>query len=52
MIAPFWPQTDARSIVEPEPTSRPLFLRYFEPLTAPDPLHAIAADIPPGLVQQ
>jgi hypothetical protein len=52
MIAPFRPQPDAGSIVEPEPASRPLFLGYFEPLTAPDPLHAIAAHVPPGLVQQ
>ena len=29
-----------------------MFLGYFEPLTAPDPLHPIAAHIPPGLVQQ
>jgi len=52
MIAPFRPQPDAGSIVEPEPASWPLFLGYFEPLTAPDPLHPIATDIPPGLVQQ
>ena len=52
MTAPFRPQPDARPIVEPEPASRPLFLGYFEPLATPDPLHPIAAYIPPSLVQQ
>ena len=38
--------------VKPKPTSRPLLLGHFKPLTAPDPLHPIAADVPPGFVQQ
>ena len=29
-----------------------MFLRYFEPLTAPDPLHAVAANLPAGRPQQ
>ena len=52
MVAPLRPQPDAGPIVEPEPAPRPLFPRYFEPLTAPDPLYAITANIPPGIVQQ
>jgi hypothetical protein len=52
MVAPLWAQPDAGPIIEPEPASRPLFLGYFKPLTAPDPLHPIAAYIPPGIVQQ
>jgi hypothetical protein len=52
MIASFRPQPDAGSIVKPEPTSRPLLLGHFKPLTAPDPLHPITADVPPGFVQQ
>ena len=52
MIASLRPEPDAGSIVEPEPASRPLFLGYFEPLTAPDPLHPVAAHVPPGIVQQ
>jgi hypothetical protein len=52
MIAPFWSQPDAGPIVEPKPAPWPLFLGYFEPLTAPDPLYAIAAYLPSGIVQQ
>ena len=40
MIAPFRAQPDAGAIIEPEPASWPLFLGYFEPLTAADPLAA------------
>jgi hypothetical protein len=50
MIAPFRPEPDAGSVIEPEPASWPLFLGDFEPLSAPDPLYAIAANVPPGLV--
>lgn len=52
MIAPLRSQSDAGAVVEPEPAPRPLFARYFEPLTAPDPLHPVTAHVPPGIVQQ
>ena len=52
VIASLRPEPDAGSIVEPEPAAWPLFFGYFKPLTAPDPLHAIAAHVPPGIVQQ
>jgi hypothetical protein len=52
MVAPLRAQPDAGPIVKPESASRPLFMGYFKSLTAPDPLHAIAAYVPPGLVQQ
>ena len=52
MITSLRSQPDAGAIVEPQPASRPLFPGYFEPLTAPDPLHTITAHIPPGIVQQ
>jgi hypothetical protein len=29
-----------------------VFLGYFQPLTTPDPLYPIAADLPASLVQQ
>ena len=41
MIASLRPQPNAGTIVEPEPAPWPLFLGYFEPLSAPDPLHPI-----------
>lgn len=52
VIAMLWPEPNARSIVEPEPASRPMFLGYFQPLTVPDPLYAITANLPAGLDQQ
>jgi hypothetical protein len=52
MIAMLRPQPDARSVVKPEPASWPLFLRYFQPLTAPYPLDPITSDLPAGTGQQ
>ena len=52
MIAPLRSQPDAGAVVEPQTASWPLFLGYFQPLTAPDALHTVLAHIPPGLVEQ
>ena len=46
------PKPDARAVVQPKPASWPMFSGYFEPLTAPDPLHAITTDPPASLDQQ
>jgi hypothetical protein len=40
MVGVLRPQPNARSIVEPEPASLRLFLRYLEPLPPPDSLDA------------
>jgi hypothetical protein len=52
MVTSLRPQAYARAVVEPEPAPRLLFAGYFEPLTAPDPLHPVTAHVPPGIVQQ
>lgn len=52
MIAMLRSQPDAGSVVEPEPAPRPLLPRYFQPLTAPDPLNAVTADLPARLAKQ
>ena len=52
MIAMLRPQADARSVVQPEPAARSLLPGYFKPLTAPDPLDTITADLPIGLGKQ
>jgi hypothetical protein len=52
MIAMLWPEPDTGSVIEPEPASRFVFPRYFQPLTAPDPLHAITANLPTRLDQK
>jgi hypothetical protein len=45
-------QPKARSISQPQPPSRPLFLRHFQPLAPPDPLHSILAYRPTAIPQQ
>jgi hypothetical protein len=52
VIAMPGPKPDARAVVQPKPASWPMFSGYFEPLTAPDPLHAITTDPPASLDQQ
>ena len=52
MIAMLRPQTDAGSVVEPQPAARSLFPGYFQPLTAPDPLDPITAHLPAGVGKQ
>ena len=42
------PQPDARSVVEPQPTSLRLPLRHLQPLLPPDPLHPLVVH-PPAL---
>src|SRR5271168_3250288 len=52
MIRSLRPQAKARSVVEPQPPSRPLFLRHFQPFAPPDPLHSILAHMPAPIPQQ
>src|SRR5271168_258676 len=52
MLGPLWSQPHARSIVQPQPPTGPLFLRYFQPLTTPDALHPILAYLPASTLQQ
>jgi fructose-bisphosphate aldolase class II len=52
LIRPLWPQPNAASVVPPQPSPGPLFLRYFQPLAPPDPLPTVAAYRPSRLLQQ
>src|SRR5450631_3798834 len=52
LIGSLRPQPDAPTIVQPQPPSWPLFLRYFQPCASPDPLHSILAHLPPRIPQQ
>ena len=52
MIRPFWTQSDAVSIVVPQPPSGSLFLRHFQPLPPPAPLHSVPAHRPSCDLQQ
>ena len=46
MILVLGAQSDAGAIVEPQPCSLGLFLRYFQPLAPPDPLHPLVVHEP------
>src|ERR1035437_5763887 len=40
------PEPHTRPIVQPQSPSWPLFLRHFQPLPPPDPLHSIRSHVP------
>ena len=46
MIEPLSPQTDARSVIEPEPSPLRLFLGDLQPLAAPDAFDPLVIDDP------
>jgi hypothetical protein len=52
MIAMLRSQPNAGAVVEPQPPSRLLPFGYFKPLTAPDPLDAITANLPASFLKQ
>ena len=52
MIGIFRPQPDARSVIEPEAGSFGLFLWDLQPLTAPDALNPVLANLNAPVVQQ
>ena len=52
VIAALRTQTYARAVIQPETAARLLLLRNLKPLTAPDPLDAILADLPTRSLQQ
>ena len=41
MIGAFWPETDARPVIQPQPPLFRLLLRYFKPFMPSDPLHTL-----------
>ena len=46
MIGPAWPQTDAGSVVEPQPVSLRLLLGDLQPLPSPDTLDPLGVHMP------
>ena len=52
MVAPLRPQPYTGTVVQPQPSSRPLFLRHFQPLSPPDPLDPILTHLPACPSQQ
>ena len=47
-----WSQADARTVVQPKPSSFRLFLRHFKPLTPPDPVDTPNTDPPAFSIEQ
>jgi tetratricopeptide (TPR) repeat protein len=52
MIRTLRSQAHTRTIPEPQPPSRPLFLRHLQPFASPDPLHSILPHLPSRALQQ
>jgi hypothetical protein len=53
MITVLWPQSDARSVRQPEPPALGLLAGHLEPLAPPDPLDPLVVDHPArGRAQQ
>ncbi len=45
-------QSDARTIVQPEPSALRLLRRDFQPLTLPETFHPLVVDVPASIAQQ
>src|SRR2546428_4967294 len=52
MLRPLRPQSHTRTVVQPQSSSRLLFLRHFQPFPPPDPLHPVLAHLPSCLLEQ
>lgn len=52
VIAVLGPQSDARSVMEPQPPAFRLLLGHLQPLTPPDPLDPLVAHQPTRIPQQ
>jgi hypothetical protein len=52
VIAVLWPQSDARSVIKPQPPAFRLLLGNLQPLTPPDPLDPLVIDQPARIPQQ
>ena len=52
VVAPLRPQSYTGTVVQPQSSSRPVFLRHFQPLSPPDPLDPILTHLPACPSQQ
>ena len=52
VIGPLRSETDAGSVVQPEPPALFLLRWDFQPFTLPDPFNALVVDVPAGVLQQ
>src|SRR3984957_2083397 len=52
MVRPLGAQTHTGAVIQPQPAALWLFLRDFQPLPSPDPLHPLGVHHPASLAQQ
>jgi len=52
MVSILGPEPDTGSVIEPESRPLGLFMGHFEPLTAPDPFHALVVHLPAVVPEQ
>ena len=52
VIAVFWPKTDARSVIEPQPPALGLFGGDLQTLSPPEALDPLVIDLPPRPAQE
>ena len=52
MILSLGPEPDARTVVQPEPSTLRLLLRNLKPFTSPDPLNSLVVDVPTKSAEQ
>jgi hypothetical protein len=48
MAFAFWLQPDDRTVIQPEPSSLRLLLRYLQPFSSPDTSYTLVVDQPPS----
>ena len=51
MIATLWPEADAGSVIQPQPLASGCFMRYLQPLTAPQAFDPLIDSMPSGISQ-
>jgi hypothetical protein len=52
MAFAFWLQPDDRTVIQPEPSSLRLLLRYLQPFSSPDAFYTLVIDLPSLITEQ
>ena len=52
MVRAFWPEADARPVIQPEPALLRLLLWNFKPFAPPDPFNPLVVHMPARVVEQ
>ncbi len=52
MVLILWPESDARTIIQPQPPSFRLLLRYLQTFSPPNPLYPLMVYLPSLIIQK